>query len=302
MKTATTTGDLYEYGKTPAEAVECLSKTGFKNLDFSFYTFHKGNSPYLLDSDKEWKQQIEDARAAADANNMRFVQAHAPGYNPAGNLDHARCMRAMHRSIEACAMLDIPCTVLHTAFMLELRYPEDKDAYFKYNRKYLEELLATAEKFNVTLCVENSSKINSSNSYFFMTADDMLDFIAYMDHPLLGCCWDTGHAVMEGKFDQYSDLTKLGKNLKAIHLHDNNGTADEHLPPYSGKLQLDTVVQALKDIQYQGAFTFEVDNFMAKCNGSGVLRQLPLELRIDTLQMLYKLGKHLLQSYDSFEE
>ena len=119
-----------------------------------------------------------------------------------------------------------------------------------------------------------------------------------MNHPLLGACWDTGHAVMDGKFDQYADLKELGGNLKAVHIHDNGVHSDQHLAPYCGKLQLDSIVKGLIDIDYKGAFTFESDSFLNHCNGNGPLQKLPLEIRQDGLRLLYKIGKFVLESYN----
>ena len=130
----------------------------------------------------------------------------------------------------------------------------------------------------------------------------MNDFIAYMDHPLLGACWDTGHAVMDQIFDQYDELKELGSHLKAVHIHDNGVFRDQHLLPYCGKLQLDSIVKGLLDIGYKGSFTFETCSFL-NCNyGNGPLRQLPLEIRKEGLALLYKIGKFALETYNAFEE
>jgi sugar phosphate isomerase/epimerase len=126
----------------------------------------------------------------------------------------------------------------------------------------------------------------------------MNDFISYMNHPLLGACWDTGHAVMDKKFDQYAELKELGGNLKAIHVHDNGIHSDQHLAPYCGKLQLDSIIKGLIDIDYKGSFTFESDAFLNHCNGDGPLQKLPLEIRQDGLRLLYKIGKFALDSYN----
>lgn len=303
MKIATTIGDLYYYGFSPADAIRCYQGTGFKHLDYSFYYAHSDkNSPYMNDDDRFWKQEIEDAAAAARECGFQFVQAHLPGYNPCSPGDHARCLRAMQRSVDACAMLGIPVAVMHTSFSMDYQYPSDRDGYFEYNRKFVSEILGTAEKYGISICIENTSSGNMGLQYFPRTAAELNDFIAYMNHPLLGACWDTGHAVMEQKFDQYADLKELGENLKAVHIHDNGVTLDQHLAPFCGKLQLDSIVKGLIDIEYKGSFTFESQMFLGTCNGNGPLRQIPLELRKDALALLYKIGKFALESYNVYEE
>ena len=93
MKIATTIGEMYDYFSTPADAIRSYAGTGFKYLDYSFYYDHKEPSPFMLDDDRFWKQQIEDSMAAADECGFSFVQAHAPGYNPLGAAcDSDRCI------------------------------------------------------------------------------------------------------------------------------------------------------------------------------------------------------------------
>lgn len=303
MKIATTIGELYSLKLSPAEAIRCYQGTGFKYLDFSFYYAHKDkNSPYMEESDSGWKKEIENAIAAAEECGFKFVQAHAPGYNPGfDSSDYDKCIRAMQRSVEACAMLGINTTVMHTSFSPEYKYPGDRDGYFEYNRKFVGDMLKTAEKFGITVCIENTSNGNAGEMYFPRTGAEMNDFIAYMNHPLLGACWDTGHAVMDKKFDQYAELKELGKNLKAVHVHDNGIHSDQHIAPYCGKLQLDSIVKGLIDIDYKGNFTFETDAFLNHINGEGPLRQLPLEIRKDGLALIYKIGKFALETYNVYE-
>ena len=299
MRLATTIGEMYQYASAPAEAVTFYRDTGFKYLDYSFCPAYKDGSAFMLDDERFWQQEVDDAAQAAADLGMEFVQAHAPCYNPlATDCDHERCMRAMLRSIEACGRLHIPVTVVHTSFGRQHRYPVDQHDYWEYNRKFLQPMLQTAEKHGVFICIENSGARDTQGCYTWQTPEDMLNFLDYMQHPLLACCWDTGHAVMDLKFDQYNDLCKLGKNLKAVHIHDNNINLDEHFPPFCGKLHLDRVVEALRDMEFAGAFTFEADGFMNHISGNGRLKQLPLEIRIDALKLLYKIGKFALTDYD----
>ena len=98
---------------------------------------------------------------------------------------------------------------------------------------------------------------------------------------------------MEEHYDQYDDLMALKENLRTVHIHDNSTLSDAHLAPYCGKLDFDRLVQALKDMDFKGYFTFEADNFM---------RNAPLEIKLASLSLLYKIGKTALESCGIFEE
>ena len=93
----------------------------------------------------------------------------------------------------------------------------------------------------------------------------------------------------------------MGDNLKALHIHDNNGQSDQHLPPYCGKLQLDRIVEALRDMKFAGFFTFEVDGFLNRFSSNPPLKKLPAEIRREGLSLLFKIGRFALESFGMFE-
>ena len=76
-------------------------------------------------------------------------------------------------------------------------------------------------------------------------------------------CLDIGHAEMQGLgTDSEAMIRALGKKLQAIHLHDNDKRNDFHAIPFSGDIDFDVVVKALKENGYKGDFTLEADSFL----------------------------------------
>jgi len=51
----------------------------------------------------------------------------------------------------------------------------------------------------------------------------------------------------------------LGDRLLALHLHDNTGDRDDHLPPYAGNIAFADIMSALKETGYKGNINFEVN-------------------------------------------
>ena len=90
--------------------------------------------------------------------------------------------------------------------------------------------------------------------------------------------------------------------LRVLHIHDNNGLSDQHLPLYCGKLDTDALIKALIEIGFTGYFTYEVDGFLNRSNSQGPAKRLPLEIRRETLSILYKTARFLLETYGIFEE
>ena len=82
-----------------------------------------------------------------------------------------------------------------------------------------------------------------------------------MDHPLFCAVWDVGHAHMDG-IDHYTEVMDMGKNLKALHIHDNDKLHDSHQVPFSMNIDFVAIVDALKEIGYDGYLTLEASRYL----------------------------------------
>lgn len=94
--------------------------------------------------------------------------------------------------------------------------------------------------------------------------DDQLEqFLAIMDRvALLRFHLDSGHAKLERSYDRWHEyLDHLGDKLAHVHLSDNDGTADQHLPlaaPPRSTTNWPEHIRALKATGYDGTITLEV--------------------------------------------
>ena len=70
-------------------------------------------------------------------------------------------------------------------------------------------------------------------------------------------CLDTGHANFCG--EKPADAVRLvGKEyLGSLHVHDNNGKADEHKTPGNGTIDWEDFSDALAEIGFEGCVNFE---------------------------------------------
>lgn len=82
---------------------------------------------------------------------------------------------------------------------------------------FVEEVVGLADKYGVTLCVENG------NLDMLLELGSKFDSIRY--------CFDTGHAHLdtENTFKEFVD--GLGDRITYLHLTDNYGEIDDHEPP-----------------------------------------------------------------------
>lgn len=79
----------------------------------------------------------------------------------------------------------------------------------------LQRMLKVCESFGLNLCVENLYSVVEI-PYIF----------THIQHPLLKICYDSGHRnCLTPKFEICKEY---GQYISALHLHENDGTADQH--------------------------------------------------------------------------
>ena len=303
VKLASTTGDfLTLLSEDYLESVRRVAKAGFRYIDISFYNMTT-DGPLMAD---DWKTYVDQMRMLEKALGVTYVQAHLPNANPLDEKSFDEYLARTIRAIEVCGMLGIRNAVIHVGWRAGIT----KEEFFALNRAALQPLFPTMEQYGVNVLVENSTRANMGEMYYFLTGSDMKEFLRYVDHPLLHACWDTGHANIEG--GQYEHIHALGNDLRAVHVHDNLGDCDRHALPFTGTLNMDEVLNALMDIDYSGFFTFEADGAVSV--GDGWLshrREFVNDTRLfnPTLaiwdaaeRFLYEIGKSCLVAYGIYEE
>jgi len=105
---------------------------------------------------------------------------------------------------------------------------------------------------NFVVCLENMEGITEN-------IEELLYILDALDSPNFGICLDTGHLNAYGDKDQYRFIQKAGKKLKALHVHNNDGTHDQHIMPYCrGNIDFDVMVRGLREVGYDGIMNYEI--------------------------------------------
>ena len=298
MKLATTTGDFFAYTDSQAVSLEHIRKAGFRYADYNFGGDYQWKNGIY---GEKFEKYFEEINQTTENLGIRLIQAHAPMGKPLA--DGGKLLADTLRCVDACGAWKIPNLVVHSGYIKGLS-PEET---FERNNAFFMPLLERAEKYNVNILVENFNKMCVDGLYWIDNATDLLRMIECVNHPLFHAVWDAGHANMQ-EMPQDEELRLLGKHVRALHIQDNHGNADNHLVPFLGTMNLDAVMTGLLDIGYDGYFTFEVGGFF---NPSEKRRQYtretrlagaPLELRDAFERYLYELGKCVLEQYHCFEE
>lgn len=241
-------------------------------------------------AEDNWREKIETLAEYCRQVDLKITQSHLPFYVPerihAENQegDPVYFNEMLRRGIEAAGILGASWTVYHPINALE--NDRSPDVAMELNRSRLVSLLDVCRKWNVGIAVENMMMHPQYKPLrrFGVTPEELRDLVDAVNDPLVGICWDTGHANLLG-LDQLRSLRVIGKRLKAVHIQDNRGFKDDHLAPFMGDIDWTKVMTGLKEIGYEGDLHFET---------FGPTRVPQLDLKDELAKMLYKVGEELM--------
>lgn len=127
--------------------------------------------------------------------------------------------------------------------------------YVSTEAQWLENSIATWQSF-LALAEEMDTLIALENVY---ETDPRLlkELLCSLSSPRICFCFDTGHfnAFAEAPLGDW--ISQLGPVTGQLHLHDNHGIADEHLPPGEGNFPFGDLLQKLRDLGRQPIITLE---------------------------------------------
>jgi sugar phosphate isomerase/epimerase len=290
MKKLSLNGDsLYKkYGAEKSGAF--IKEAGFDALDFSFKDLSKDNHPFL---ENDYLQIAHNIRESYDKAGIVVNQAHAPYSFPLEKyldgefLDKVIYPRII-RSMEMASVLGAETIIVHP---IHYRGTTKEDAFLR-NMKFYEFLIPYCEKWNIKIAVENMWDRDPRRGHIIHdTCSTKEEFVRYIDginNPFVVACLDVGHVGLPRQEDEAHDFVyALGKKrLKALHLHDNNYKGDDHLLPFRGKLDWDSLGKALGEIDYDGDFTYELVDDIFFSSPESLIPSV-LKFYFDVLKYIY---------------
>lgn len=135
------------------------------------------------------------------------------------------------------------------------------------NYKIYRSLIGWCKKFDIqiALCSGFPKYINSSVMKTpWSTTEEYIEFVKSLDSPYITACANIG--TISGLGCPAEDFVKdIGTPLlTSIHFQDTEKYHDVHLPPYFKQFNWAQIVANLKEMGYEGEFTFESPFFMHK--------------------------------------
>lgn len=158
----------------------------------------------------------------------------------------------VRKALDVLVELEVEKAVLHPAYITGLlRITPEVGRHLA--RGSLVRILADAGERGITLCLEN----------MFPRAGHMYrpeEFVEILkEFPELAVTLDLGHGNIKAPAGRVVALVEAaGDRIKHVHLSDNSGGDDEHLPLGAGRVDIIGGLSALKRMDYDGTFTLEV--------------------------------------------
>lgn len=293
------------YDENPLEGFELLKSAGFSCCDFSLNAYLKNTSLYqgrinsFFDrTEKELEDFFAPHREAAEEAGIRINQMHMPYpvYVPGADreINDYLWNQVAPKSMAVCAFFSCPYIVVH-GFKLA-HFLGSEEAEWQETAKLIDFIAPLAKEMGITICIENlydgiGGHLVEGPCCNAKRAAERIDcFNDKYGAEVLGFCFDTGHANIVG-IDFESFITTLGKRLKVLHIHDNDGISDLHQIPFTFTKTRENLsstdwagfVRGLGNIDFDKVLSFET---------APVLTAFPEAMKRDVLGFIANIGRY----------
>lgn len=182
---------------------------------------------------------------------IRSLSFHAPFEDlcPGARDEEARrfAVRRIEGAIALAPVFRPAGIVLHGGYF-DWLFDFRPSMWFAPARRSFGELAEAAEKAGTDLFVEN---------VFDEIPDHLLRLREAVGSPRLHFCFDPGHATLFSRLPVHKWVEALGEGIRLMHVHDNRGRRDDHLPVGEGGINFRGVLLAVRDAGAHPILTVE---------------------------------------------
>ena len=272
------------------KAIEMAADAGFDAIDFTFCFFE--DAPELASDD--YVEEAKKIRAFLDEKKIACNQAHAPfRLTYENNFDMSeKSFVEIVRAMEVASILGAKNIIIHSV-KVPYEWLNNRELFLQQQYDYYMHLKPYCQKFGIKVAIENVYRTDNKRGTFkgdYQSPEEMCDMIDKLGRENFCICIDIGHTSLVG-YEPEEFIRKMKKGyVGALHVHDTDYKGDRHVLPYTSMLNWENITDALKEIEYDGDFTFEILKF---------LRRFPTELLGDALIFANKVGRHLVSRIEN---
>jgi len=167
-------------------------------------------------------------------------------------------LERVRASMRFASELDARCVVVHPGWTTATeRFM--KGRAWDLNLRSLRWLLRYAEEYGVDMLIEN---VPGPTPYLLVSAEDFERFYGEMEQPM-GMVLDVAHANLNGEVAEY--VRRFGDRIRHVHVSDNDGDVDQHLPIGDGGIEWGRVMAQLRGSGFSGWVVVESYSDVQRC-------------------------------------
>lgn len=244
------TGDLVDFEKE----LKQLKEIGFDCIDYQ--GFVNTQTPLYEMSESDFEAYLREQRKMVAEAGLEISQVHGPWRSHKCYMTEEGRNAELEYAIKAvrgCAILGCDRMVMHPV-MAQGRIDVDHESLKAINRDFFLRLCEAGKESGVVVCLENMPFPCQCLARPCQT----LEFVKSLESEWFRVCLDTGHCAVLG-LSAGDAVRSLGRDyLWVLHVHDNDGLRDRHLPPQDGVLDWADFGEALREIGFEGTLSLEV--------------------------------------------
>lgn len=171
----------------------------------------------------------------------------------------------IHQVLDLCPVFSPESVVCHHGYH-PLIQEEIYDEYLKNSIEFWSSLSPKLKDLNTVVMVENVLEYGP---------EFLKSLMQGVDSPSVRVCFDTGHIMAFSRTLQWEVwLDALGPYLGQIHVHDNNGSGDQHLALGKGNFPFDEFFSGLAEKGLDPIVTLEAHSVQDVVDSLPVLNRL----------------------------
>lgn len=206
--------------------------------------------------------ELEKVKGLLDARGFQISSIGSPVGKYGIRDDFAVELANIKRASEIANYLNAPYIRIFSYFIPE---GEEAGSYRDEVIARMKQLIEVADKYQVTLLLENESKVYGDID------DRCLDLLATCDSPLLRLAFDPGNFVMNGVKPVSQALPKLSSFLTYVHVKDASIEKSIFVPAGAGDGEFVPFIQYLKESNFSGFLSIEphLQKYLPEQDGPG---------------------------------
>lgn len=201
------------------------------------------------------KKEIQKIQKIKEKNNIKF-SIHAPCFDLNTASINPRIREEVFKnyigSLKLAKKVGANAVVVHLGNRSDMKVEQENS--LNWSIDIIKRVLRTAEEYKICLLLENTDYGNLS---IINNIEQLKKIIQGFNSPFLKAVLDTGHANLKG-IEMPQLIKILGKRLGSLHISDNKGDKDSHLPPGKGVINFKSIFDALENIKFNGTAILEI--------------------------------------------